>query len=333
MSKVRALGLGAAMVCIAASVFLWQTDRRIGQSTLPVVARGEGSARAGTAVDPAAVIGTRPSAFAIDASSLRGTEVDGSVSFDANGQVVLEPGLRRLFDYYLSLIGERDADQIRQLLADHLLGRYGADRAQRVLRYFDRYVAYQQRLAETKIEGVDPQERLVQAMALRRELLGDDMATAFFAEEEALAVLTLKRMAIASDASLTADQKSELLAELDRSESHTARAEADTASAVADQERRFERTQATASQRATEREALWGKDAAERLARLDGQRARWDARIEQYLFARSRIEGDRSLSPAARAQALAALRARHFDAAEQRRVASLEAIGQLKPGG
>ena len=334
MSKARALGLGAAMLCIAASLFLWQTNRRSGQNAVPDVARSEESAKAGVAVDPSAPIGTPASAFAIDTSSLRGTEVDGHVSFDANGQVVLEPGLRRLFDYYLSLIGERDPDQIRQLLADHLLGRYGANRAQMVLKYFDRYVAYQQRLAETKIgDAVDPQERLAKAMALRRELLGDAMAMAFFAEEEALAALTLKRMAIASDASLTADQKSALLAQLDRSEGHTARAEADTASAVADQERRFAQADASASQRAAEREALWGKGAAQRLARLDEERARWDARIEQYLFARSRIDADRSLSPAARAQALAALRARHFDAAEQRRVASLEAIGQLKPGG
>lgn len=334
MSKARALGLGAAMFCIAASVFLWQTNRRTGQIPAPEAERGEGSAKAGAAVDPSAAIGTPASAFAIDTSSLRGTEVDGSVSFDANGQVVLEPGLRRLFDYYLSLIGERDPHQIRQLLADHLLGRHGANRTQMVLKYFDRYVAYQQRLAETKIgDAVDPQERLAKAMALRRELLGDEMATAFFAEEEAQAALTLKRMAIAGDASLTADRKSELLAELDRSEGHTARSEADTASAVADQERRFAQAHASASQRAAEREALWGKDAAERLRRLDEERARWDSRIEQYLFARTRIDADRSLSPAARAQALSALRARHFDAAEQRRVASLEAIGQLKPGG
>ena len=334
MSKARALGLGAAMVCIAASVFLWQANRRNGQNAVPEVARGEESTKPSMVVDPSAAVSTRSSAFAIDTSSLRGTEIDGSVSFDANGQVLLEPGLRRLFDYYLSLIGERDQAQIRQLLADHLLGRYGANRAQMVLTYFDRYAAYLKRLAETKIgDAVDPQERLAKAMALRRELLGDEMAIAFFAEEEALAALTLKRMAVAEDASLTAAQKSELLAGLDRSEGHTARAEADTASAVADQERRFAQAGANASQRAAEREALWGKDAAQRLARLDEERARWDARIEQYLFARSRIDADRSLSPAARAQALAALRARHFDAAEQRRVASLEAIGQLKPGG
>lgn len=322
------------MFCIAASVFLWQANRRSGQNAVPDAARRDQSADAGVAGDPPAAIGTPSSAFAIDASSLRGTEVDGGVSFDANGRVVPGPDLRRLFDYYLSLIGERDPSQIRRLLADHLLGRYGANHAQSVLSLFDRYLAYQQRLAETKIgDTADPPERLANAMALRRELLGDEMATAFFAEEEALAALTLERMAIAGDASLTADRKSELLIELDRREGHTARAEADTASTVADQERRFAQAGASASQRAAEREALWGKPAAERLARLDEERARWDTRIEQYLFARSRIDADRRLSPAARAQALATLRARHFDAAEQRRVASLEAIGQLRPGG
>ena len=84
---------------------------------------------------------------------------------------------------------------------------------------------------------------------------------------------------------------------------------------------------------AAEREALWGKEAAQRLAELDASRARWDARIDAYLSARSRIDADRTLSAAARAQAVATLRAQHFDAIEQRRIASLEAVGQLKGGG
>ena len=89
----------------------------------------------------------------------------------------------------------------------------------------------------------------------------------------------------------------------------------------------------TDAQRAAEREALWGKEAAARLGQLDHERARWNERIEQYLLARSRIDANSALSPNARAQALAALRAQQFNAAEQRRVASLEAIGQLKPRG
>lgn len=334
MNKTHALRFVAAMLCAATAVFLWQTSRRTGGNSVSEPSRSVASAKIGASEGSRPKAGMpRSTAFAIGNSSLRGTEIDGSASFDANGEVALEPELRRLFDYYLSLIGERDLAQIRQLLVEHLLDRHGPSRAQKVMPYFDRYVAYQRRLTETRIgDAADPQERLAQAMVLRRALLGEEMATAFFAEEEALAVLTLKRMAIASDVSLTAQRKSERLLELDRGAGHNARKEADIASVVADQERRYDLAQMSASRRAAERETLWGKQAAERLAQLDGQRASWNARIERYLYARSRIDADRSLSSTARAQAVAALRVRHFDAAEQRRVASLEAIGQLKPG-
>jgi lipase chaperone LimK len=143
----------------------------------------------------------------------------------------------------------------------------------------------------------------------------------------------LKRMAIANDKKLNPEEKAELLAELDVAENYSARTEADTAALVTEQTRQLDAANLTEAQRTTEREALWGKEAAGRLAQLDQERAQWDLRIEQYLLARSRIDANRSLSATARAQAIAALRAQQFNAAEQRRIASLEAIGQLKPGG
>lgn len=80
-----------------------------------------------------------------------------------------------------------------------------------------------------------------------------------FAFAEALTVLTLKRMAIASDVSLVAERKSERLLELDSGAGHTDRTEADNATVVADQERRYDLAQMSASRRAAERETLWGK--------------------------------------------------------------------------
>ena len=322
------------MLGIAAAVLFWQADRSDPSTILPDDVHSDVSPEADAARASSQFAGASPAGFAMDRSSLRGTHVDGGVSFDESGRVVVDLALRRLFDYYLSLIGERDLAQIRQLLTGYLLERYGPQPAATVLNYFDRYAGYLQRLAESGIsQSLDPQDRLVKVTALRRQLLGDEMASKFFADEAALAALTLKRMTIAADNSLTADQKSQRLAELDRNEGDTARAEADTASVVAHQDRRFDQTNASPSQRVVEREALWGKQAAQRLGQLDAARLEWDTRVEQYLFARSRIDADRSLSPAARAQALAALRAQRFDTTEQRRIASLEAIGQLKPGG
>ena len=334
MNKARALWIGAAVLGIAASIQAWRASERSGSDAGAEGARSEATSSTRPPADSPGIAQSASSGFSLDSSSLRDTAVDGGVTLDANDDVVLDMKLRRLFDYHLSLIGERDLPQIRELLSAHLLARYGTRHAHTVVTYFDRYASYLQRLADSKIgQSSDPKDRLTKVAALRRQALGEAMATAFFAEEEALAAHTLKRMAIAADDSLSAVQKSELLADLDLAEGLSTRVEADTASIVADQEREFERQRSTPQQRAAEREALWGKEAAQRLAELDASRARWDARIDAYLSARSRIDADRTLSAAARAQAVATLRAQHFDAMEQRRIASLEAVGQLKGGG
>ncbi len=277
---------------------------------------------------------SKKTGFSLEQSSLRGTEVDGGILLDENGEILINLGMRRLFDYYLSLIGERDLVQIRILLKDQLLTQYNQTNTEKVLQYFDRYTDYLSALVALNIGGLNkPEDRLQQVTSLRKKMLGEAMSLAFFAEEEALAILTVKRMAIANDKKIGVDEKAKLLAELDVSENYSARTEADTAALITEQNRQLEALKLTDAQRTAEREALWGKEAATRLGQLDHERARWDARIEQYLLARSRIDANSALSAHARAQAIAALRAQQFNAAEQRRVASLEAIGQLKPRG
>ena len=335
MSNARAVGLGAAMLVIAALVVNWYLTANQQQGIEAVNAGAESSlASQQGSISSNKESTTSGSEFSLEQSSLRGTEVDGGVLLNASGQVVLDSGMRRLFDYYLSLIGERDLIQIRILLKDHLLGNYSPTNVDIVLQYFDRYSDYLNALSNLKIGNiVKPEERLQQVTVLREKMLGEAMTVAFFADEEALAVLTLKRMAIANDKKLSVDEKSKLLADMDASENYSARTEADTASLITEQTRQLDASKLTEAQRTAERAALWGKEAAGRLAQLDQERAQWDARIEQYLLARSRIDANRGLSATARAQAIASLRAQQFNAAEQRRIASLEAIGQLKPGG
>lgn len=334
MSGARRAVAVVAVLGIAATVGVWQVMR----SETDASPTGDAYDMAATPSTDAGVSPAPSSSgaagFSMAQSSLRGSEVDGGLSFDAAGRVVPDPAMRRLFDYYLSLIGERDPAQIRQLLQASLVQRHGAARAAEALAYFDRYVAYLQRLADARIDALPRlQDRFDRTVALRRDALGEAMATAFFAEDEARARLTLQRMAIAADATLDREAKARRLAVLDAEAGYAQRQEADTAALAAAQDDELARHHADASQRAEAREALWGKEAAGRLAQLDAERAHWDARVVDYLAARAGIEADPRLSPADRARALAALRAQRFDAAEQRRIVSLEAIGQLKPGG
>lgn len=335
MIKARSIGLSVAVLVIAALGANYWFQKSANKS----IANSNADTQGDSLTEPLAIgygdnKRLKQAEFSLDQSSLRGTEVDGGISINANAEVVLDLGMRRLFDYYLSLIGERDLVQIRILLKDQLLTKYNETNTEEVLQYFDRYTDYLSALAGLNIGAVSkPEERLQQVTLLRKKMLGEAMALAFFAEEEALAALTLKRMAIANNKTLSADEKAKWLAELDASENYSARTEADTAALITEQTRQLDASNVTETQRSAEREALWGKEAATRLAQLDQERTQWDARIDQYLLARSRIDANHGLSASARAQAIAALRAQQFNAAEQRRIASLEAIGQLKPRG
>jgi lipase chaperone LimK len=267
------------------------------------------------------------------ASSQRGSAIDGELSFHDDGRLRVDLGLRRLFDYALSLQGEFSLAEIRQLLHHWISASHDAGIADAVLAQFERYLALKQ--DEAQLAGIsDLNERLAALMDLREQHFGAD-ADALFGDDEAYAIHTLQRLALLRDRSLSADQRAAALAELDARRPEAERvAERDSLSAViaAEHERQLAEQAVAPEQVQEERAALWGEDAAARLAALDAERAAWDARLADYAAARQRVLGDLRLSAAAREAALAALRQRGFSDAEQRRIASLEAIGAL-PGG
>jgi lipase chaperone LimK len=138
------------------------------------------------------------------------------------------------------------------------------------------------------------------------------------------------------DSRLSDEQRATRLAELEaaRDPGQTAiQRDATSAVLVDEQTRQFDAMNADAATRAEERAALWGEDAAQRLAELDRARAEWDRRVSEYLAERQQLEARPDLEAAARQQALNALRARRFDAAERQRIEALEAIGALPPSG
>lgn len=324
----RTAGVVVLTTALAGGVWWWMAEGPSAARDAPPVsgAAGADAALRDDAAIDASADAAQTAADPLATSSLRGTAVDGEVRFDAEGALVLDAGLRRFFDYHLSLIGEWDLAKIRDQLRRTLLARFDATRAGTVLDHFDRYTAYLQALSDSGIAAEpDPARRLAAVRTLRRDRLGEAMAEGFFAEEDALAALTLARMRIAGDPQMSAEDKREALAALDREAGYDARA----AAGLAEQAESIERHALAPAQREAERTARWGADAAQRLAALDAERAAWDARVRRYAEARARIDADRRLDPQGRAQAIAALRAQMFTSTEQRRIASLEAIGQL----
>ena len=74
--------------------------------------------------------------------SLQGTEVDGEIIIDENKQLVVTEGLRRLFDYFLSALGEEDEAVIYARVESYIRSHTPEPAASQAMKIFDQYIAY-----------------------------------------------------------------------------------------------------------------------------------------------------------------------------------------------
>ena len=272
------------------------------------------------------------SAPPVAADSLRGSDVDGGVRRDAQGRVIADRELRRLFDYFLARLGERDTAQIRADLLAWLQGQPQLDASARaeVANLFDRYVELQ-RASAALGRSTDLQADLQRLRELRRRELGEALAQAWFGEEEDYAAATLQRLALARDNTLDPATRMQRLADVDASvdpQQRAARADSTDYQLAVVQSEQLGTQHADASQRAQQRAELWGAEAAARLAELDQQDLDWQLRLRAYAQAREKLFADGSLATAEREQRLLKL-LEGFSEAERRRVLSLAEEGLL----
>lgn len=264
-------------------------------------------------------------------ASLADTEIDGAVELDANGQLLPSLSLRRLFDQVLSSVGELSIEQIRQLLADRLDQLTTADGKRQALAAFERYLRYLQSVdaAAARLNELPFRERLSALSDLRRQLLGSEMADAFFADEESYQRYTLDRRELAEQTGLTAEERTarerELIQQLPESARQPLLQQQQTDADLADAQA-IETLSSDASERYRLRRERFGDDAAGRMELLDSERLAWDQRVSAYQQERARWQNS---TAAARDAALSDYLTRHFSEAEQRRIRSLQEIGAL----
>lgn len=256
----------------------------------------------------------------LERSSLRGTRRDGGYTLGADGRLQLDAALVRAFDYWLSLTGELPDADIRALLLADVRESHGEAVAAQVEAAFERYLGLRAQLASMALSD-DLATRLDQLRAARRAWFGAD-AEAMFGAEEAEIAYTLERQRLQTS-DLAPDEREAALDALERSRPPAARAAQTDASAalIADeQSRQLDALGADPAQRQAEREALWGTEAARRLAHLDAERAAWEQRVADYLRDRAHLPSDQA----------AVLRAARFTPEERARIEALEAIGALR---
>ena len=284
--------------------------------------------RAVDAAPGAAPAGQRPLA----ATSLAGTTPGGAAVAAPDQSLRLDPGLIRLFDYWLTTVGERPLPAIRADVERDLDSRLAPPAARQAKDLSARYLAFKtalkaQRPARPAGRSVDMlRAGLRTLLALRAAYFTDAESQALFGPQDAEARDALARMAIEQDPALDPAQRAQRLAGFDARLPAGVRAEREAPLAVV---RLEEAAQKIRAQGGSEddvyrmRAAATSPEAANRLADLDRDEAAWKARIAAYLAQRAALRSAPG-SDDARAAAAVDLRNRLFTPEEQRRLAAYE---------
>jgi lipase chaperone LimK len=259
--------------------------------------------------------------------SMEGTRPDGDVKVAADGQLVVDAELGHLFDYYLAGLGEKDLTAIRSEIERELDRRFKPGPAAQAKRLLGNYLEYKRALAglEQRLKpgadlGKDARARLQAMQQLRRNYFTSTEIAGLFGFSDAYDLDALARIDISLDAGLSAAQRAQKLAALDQKLTPAMREEREAPTRVI---RTEEHVQQMRAQGASDddvyrvRAAAFSTEGAARLAELDREEAAWKGRIKVYLAERSGIAADAS-------GALQALRDKHFNADEQRRLGAYE---------
>ena len=268
----------------------------------------------------------------VAASSLAGTTPDGGARATADDALVLDPSLIRLFDYWLTTVGEQPMASIRSQVERDLDGRLGPHAARQAKDLFARYLQFKealkaQRPAKPVGRSVDIlREGLRRMLALRASYFNERESLALFGPQDAEASASLARMGVEQDPSLDDATRQQRLAELDaRLPASVREARAASLSVV----RLDEAAQQIRTAGGSEddvyrmRAAATSPEAANRLADVDREEVAWKARIATYQSQRGAVlaaPGDE----ATHAAAMAELRNRLFTPDEQRRLTAYE---------
>lgn len=264
--------------------------------------------------------------------SLRGVQVPDDLVVDAQGRLVVNEALRRVFDHFLAAQGEEPpADTVARLRA-WLSHRLPPPAAARALSVLASYLAYQDALralpdgqapAGAVGDVADVRQRLAQVRGLRGQHMDSETVLAFFADEDALADHRLLRMAVLRDQSLSSQERAARLQEARERPSPAQRTQMDVLTQVEDLQMATQALQARGGSEAelrSLRQSIVGEEATHRLEALDQSRARWQTRVAAFRAERDAVMADASLSEPQRQERLRAVVARDFSHAEALRL-------------
>ncbi len=243
--------------------------------------------------------------------SLEDTDVDGEIIVDENRQLVVTEGLRRLFDYFLSAMGEEDEATIIVRVEAYIGHRTPEPAASSAIEIFRQYITYlkeigslEESYGNLQMQATQTGELDLNLIAqrgqdvnrLRQQLFDENTIKAFFGGEDAYEDYSIAMVRIEQDNSLNTAQK-----KASREDYISRLPEGDIKQNFQKQADFGELTQRTEDMKAkgaskeelfVMRRGLVGEAAASRLAQVDTEDANFDTRFNQYQAKRQALIGN-----------------------------------------
>lgn len=340
MKRILVVGI---LATLAAVPLFWLTPPAPAPSPAPQEQAAASpvvlDAREATQALPAAAV-KRAAAPAALPLSFRGTRIDGELPVDASGNLVVTEGVRRLFDYFLSTLGEEPLSSSVLRLRTYLEQQLPPAAAAQAGALLTRYLDCKRQLLDLergfpRADDIDALQRRLQAVqALRARLFSPQTHQAFFAVDEQYDRYGLERLAIRLNPALTAQQKGQALDRLHASLPDELKDAIvpGLQQVLREQSARLQASGGTPLALRQLRQQLVGNAATQRLEVLDASRDQWRQRLAAYRVEKRRIEASRGLSEQDKTRAVAQLAAERFDETERLRLDAAERLAAAREG-
>jgi lipase chaperone LimK len=272
--------------------------------------------------------------------SMQGTQPDGDLLARQPGTgsaagALAYGELRRLFDYYLSAVGEQPLEVIVAQIRSDLNSRLPPAQAQKAQRLLGLYLEFKRELVELDAKpelagnGVAAiRKRMLALQDLRARYFSSDEVQGMFGFEDAYDMDAIARLEVSQNPALTAQEKKQQLAALDASMPDALRREREASHGVVWVEQQVAEMRAKGASDDDiyrMRAKAFDAQAAARLADVDREEAAWKARIARYQDERRTVlRNMSSASEPERQMALAQLQQTLFSEAERPRLVAYE---------
>jgi len=265
--------------------------------------------------------------------SLQGTDVDGELLLDVNGNLIISHGLRNLFEYFLSAKNEESLDVILGRIREYIHKQIPIEPAREAIAILESYIAYKKKLEEIESpEGLQGEElgtldaikdALARRMLLRRQTMSSDVVNAFFGDEEKYDQFNLQLIDIKQNSVLTPEAKEAEIMALEKMLPESIQIMRQEERARTNREQTIDkmRKSGKSEQEIFEyRKDEMGEEAAKRWQKLENDRKIWNNKVDSFMEQRNVITSDPNMTSQEQKLAIERLKFESFDESEMKRI-------------